>query len=668
MGDCSTNNCNPCGPDYNAINQLATRAGAYARQANTSAVDAANSAQNAENTWLEFNALYLGAFASAPTVDNEGNPLQNGALYWNSVSNELFAWNGTIWVATNFNEFTPFLATGTTFARNLVTRMADVVNVRDFGAVGDGVVDDTDAFSAAAFAAPAANNINGSRGTGVPRAVICYIYIPAGTYKLSTMVNTYGKEVVWELNQAAILSNPNNINGEVWRTAQRQTDEHHGSTDFACGMAFKNNGTSDSEAEVLGITSPSDLAVYTDRDTVGIYVDNASPPATLDSSSGTYTSKTVTTATIPSSDTVKKFRKGMIIDTKHSPAKWSGIVESWNANGTEFTVTDWYLVGGGGTPSTPTNGTGFVVNAFTKVWAHNANVALTAAGHANQACGFELGSFNYKGNPGAPGANPKVWGFDSVNLGPNKCESAFIARGDWWHGFESIGQATGFISRGGNVLSATGSGGQQIFYVNSNGNIELGGKLIAQQTFIDFSTSGSNNDFDSRIYCYGGNVNIGEGGMHLVSSIVQTRTLTPLVDNLYSLGSSGNRWTQVFAASPTINTSDEREKTFLSIENAEKSAALEIKLNLRKFKFNSAIEEKGDNARIHFGASAQQVADIMKSHDLDPNKYGFYCYDEWDEIQEVKDEKGNVMQEYRPAGNRYGLRYEELLAFIISAI
>ena len=93
-------------------------------------------------------------------------------------------------------------------------------------------------------------------------------------------------------------------------------------------------------------------------------------------------------------------------------------------------------------------------------------------------------------------------------------------------------------------------------------------------------------------------------------------------------------------------------------------AAIEIKRNLRKFKFNSAIEKKGEGARIHFGVSAQQVGDIMKSHGLDPNKYGFYCYDEWEKVPEIKNENNEIIQQSKPSGNRYGIRYEELLSFI----
>jgi hypothetical protein len=206
--------------------------------------------------------------------------------------------------------------------------------------------------------------------------------------------------------------------------------------------------------------------------------------------------------------------------------------------------------------------------------------------------------------------------------------------------------------------------------LSTSGNRILFGNNDVASRNIDIKSSvGTTSTYDSRIVSSGGSNSDGtadlifQAGNHVFNNIVR-----PLDDNLYSLGTSSKRWSVVYAATGTINTSDEREKTFLSIENFEKSAALEIKQNLRKFKFNSSIEEKGENARIHFGASAQQVGDIMKSHGLDPNKYGFYCYDEWDEIQEIKNDDGDIIQKYLPAGNRYGLRYEELLAFIISAI
>jgi hypothetical protein len=196
MGNCSsTSNCNPCGPDFNAINQLATKAGAYARQANTYAVDA-------QNAFLEFNALYLGAFAVAPAVDNEGNPLQVGALYWNTGSNTIFAWDGTVWVENgNFNEFTPFLATGTTTARNLVTREADVVNVKDFGAVGDGIADDTDEIQAAIDAAELKESS---------------VFIPSGKYKTTKpLVVNKPILIIGEGFGDAFTANPNNLGSSI---------------------------------------------------------------------------------------------------------------------------------------------------------------------------------------------------------------------------------------------------------------------------------------------------------------------------------------------------------------------------------------------------------------------------------------------------------------------
>lgn len=142
---------------------------------------------------------------------------------------------------------------------------------------------------------------------------------------------------------------------------------------------------------------------------------------------------------------------------------------------------------------------------------------------------------------------------------------------------------------------------------------------------------------------------------------------TPGSDNLVDLGSAALSWKDLFYDG-AVNPSDDRLKTYLAIEDAEKAAALEIKANIRKFKFNSAIAKKGDGARIHWGVSAQQVADIMRSHELDPNKYSFYCYDEWDEIPEEVDSDGNVIREKVPAGNKYGIKYTELIAFILGAM
>jgi hypothetical protein len=70
---------------------------AYVDTVAGSATAAAASASAAATTYDNFDDRYLGAKSSAPSVDNDGNALMTGALYWNSVSATMFAWTGSAW-------------------------------------------------------------------------------------------------------------------------------------------------------------------------------------------------------------------------------------------------------------------------------------------------------------------------------------------------------------------------------------------------------------------------------------------------------------------------------------------------------------------------------------------------------------------------------------------
>jgi hypothetical protein len=137
----------------------------------------------------------------------------------------------------------------------------------------------------------------------------------------------------------------------------------------------------------------------------------------------------------------------------------------------------------------------------------------------------------------------------------------------------------------------------------------------------------------------------------------------PGTDNTYKLGLSSNRWSEVFAGNGTINTSDGREKQDVeALDDSERRVAVALKGLVKKYRFKDAVAAKGDDARIHVGVVAQEVIAAFASEGLDANRYGLLCYDEW---KEELDEDQNVV---KAAGDRYGIRYDQLLAFIIAAI
>lgn len=78
----------------------ASNAASSATAASNSASSASASASAAAASYDSFDDRYLGAKTSNPTLDNDGNALITGALYFNSTAGEMRVWNGSSWTAT----------------------------------------------------------------------------------------------------------------------------------------------------------------------------------------------------------------------------------------------------------------------------------------------------------------------------------------------------------------------------------------------------------------------------------------------------------------------------------------------------------------------------------------------------------------------------------------
>lgn len=140
-----------------------------------------------------------------------------------------------------------------------------------------------------------------------------------------------------------------------------------------------------------------------------------------------------------------------------------------------------------------------------------------------------------------------------------------------------------------------------------------------------------------------------------------TSTVYPATDNTAYLGMWNNRWKEMFSATAAINTSDAREKVNLAAPDEALMRAWG-KVNFKAFQFTDAVEKKGEDARIHFGVIAQQVAEAFASEGLDASRYALFCYDKWDASPAVYDTNGEILKPAVKAGDRYGIRYSEALA------
>jgi len=176
-------------------------------------------------------------------------------------------------------------------------------------------------------------------------------------------------------------------------------------------------------------------------------------------------------------------------------------------------------------------------------------------------------------------------------------------------------------------------------------------------------------------------------------------------DNVIDLGDASVRFDDIYATNGTIQTSDQNEKQSIqSLTASEIAVAQRISKLFKTFKFNSAVEEKGDSSRTHTGVIAQDVQQAFSDEGLDASNYALFISSTWWEkeisvdavapqeaVYETQtDEEGNEIQvlvqeavegkdaytyidtkeeatEGYTQRTRLGIRYPELLSFVSSA-
>jgi hypothetical protein len=243
----------------------------------------------------------------------------------------------------------------------------------------------------------------------------------------------------------------------------------------------------------------------------------------------------------------------------------------------------------------------------------------------------------------------------------------------------------GYRGQANSVVNATGA--------NVSGNAL--GNYYSSDGSVVFESSGTVSVVDKPTYTVGQRFYDGAKAIYMGLSVSSIGDMTfssntigkwtfkadgvfrPFTDNAQAIGGPSNRASVLYAGTGTINTSDGREKTPMrAFTDAELAASRDIAAEIGAYRFLSAVEEKGDEAREHVGMYVQKAISIMESHGLDPFGYSFICYDQWgDEFDDVPAEYADVDGELIEiesahqrlvvaAGDRYSFRMDGLSLFI----
>lgn len=615
---------------------------------NTAATNIAgiNNVSAAINNGDLLTDVYQGAAITDPALRLTGAALQNGDFYFNTSTNRTRTYANGVWYDaypggnTNASLVT-FDPNGTgAVSRTAQSKMRDIVSVLDFGADPTGASD-----SSAAIQAAINSGLN--------------LVIPAGTYKANNLTGSTNFQRFYAYGQATIVKNANGplfshsgmyieLNGITFNgdaTTPVYTGDNivltgnsprliNCGSQWAYGRALYATG---SQVQVLGT-----CAAYFTADTSPTAYDieiGVSGTATLyHELIGIYTSQ--------STGGVK------LIDTGSHTLIGGQIGKLWIASGTA--------------PAGVNGGMTSNMRILGNVLVELSNAVFTGNQFNTQTVTFAAGTSGH-----VLDATNSASGITLVNNG---------------NGNSNLVRSVGTGSPAGIILSYGASGLCQIRYDNDLVSFQNQNVALANNKSLRWFDSGgtlrtgmslsSGDDWFVGNDSGTGNFTIvssGSQGVYLGPSgtaafIAESGAFRPTTDGTANLGASGNRFSTVYASTGTINTSDEREKDDIrALTEAEARVARKIRPLLKAYKWRSDIATKGDRAKTNFGVVAQDVMKAFEDEGLDALDYGVVVHDKW-EAAEAIERDGQLLEPARAAGDRYGVRYDQLFAFILAVM
>jgi len=443
----------------------------------------------------------------------------------------------------------------------------DMVNVLDYGAVGDGVADDTVALQAAIDSAAAAGKT---------------LWWPIGTYKITATLNIKNKKISWigenyYTNSAEIVGN---FDGFLVDGAGVAPSTYYGPYEIA-NLKFvnTNNGTA------LGSAGGLDLRI-----TGTCKVENC---AIITQGIGVYVGETIS-ATF--NDTYVQGDSGTNPNHSYSRGYYGGgrncringgrvygcyvainvSNDSWVVSQCNMEFNDIVLVT---TAVASVLVVGCHIETSNMVWTNAVNLPTTGTAPWADTAG---GGIGWTGAVTFENCIFFIPGF-SANNGIRapafvcKSQSGFIGALTISGCAFAISENLATISNSFNYTDPTTMiSGLRVAIINSTGFVDP--SVIPQDAFsqyintynglyLGFSKIGFN-DVSTRVETVLNGIRLSGYTTNDLYSAFYDRSVinngsdfSPSVNNVHSLGNSTNRWTEVFAVNGTINTSDENAKT-----------------------------------------------------------------------------------------------------------